>query len=163
MSSEQLWGTGRRLLGVYFIVMAAIGLPGVLTSLGVDNEWPEPWMAWIIPVTILSQSVIGLAAGWWLLRDWAPVQPEFGGSSSPPVVPTALQLLGVYLLVTGAVGTAGEMMSLLLNRGLWLYQLGSFVREVLTLAAGLLLCARCSAIAEWLAAHRDHPAPLGAR
>jgi hypothetical protein len=145
MSSEQLWVTGRPLLGVYFIVLAAVGLPSLLTPLGAQSIDVSPWL---IPVIVVSQCGVYLLAGLWLLRS-SPCS-DAGGTAWPrETLIAVLQVIGLYFIVHGVADAAGEMTTLMLDGGYMtsMWGLGRLSEAAARLGAGLLLAIEPAAVA----------------
>ena len=150
MPSDQLWITARRALGVYFLVSALAAVPGIFASLGAEPA--DGTSRWLLVVVFLGNSIVMGIAGWWLVRG-AVSRPD----TADPVWPDSglrivLQVLGVYFAVAGAVDLVQWIVPLLLMSGSFGFEAGHVAGAVATLAAGLLLVARPTAIAQRIAA-----------
>ena len=150
MPSDQLWIAVRRALGVYFLVSAAAGVPGGLASLGAEPT--DSTSRWLLPVVILGQMAVMGIAGWWLVRG-AVSRTENAETVWPPHgLRIVLQVLGVYFAVEGGLAVVEWIASGLLMSESWEFAAGKLVSAGARLAAGLVLVARPTAIAQRIAA-----------
>ena len=149
MPSDQLWITVRRALGVYFLVSALVALPGMLASLGAEPT--ESSSRWLLPVVFFGQSAVMGVAGWWLVRG-AVSRPD----TADPIWPHSglrivLQVVGIYFVVSGLVSVVEWSAALMLVERSW-FSVQHFAGAAAMLAAGILLVARPTAIAQRIAA-----------
>lgn len=150
MTSEQLWITVRRALGVWFVVTALIGAPQIFMSFAFEPA--EGTSRWLFPVTVVGQCGVALIAGWWLLRG-AAIGAEPGDPAWPHgSLKIVLQVLGIYFIVGGAAAVLEWGTALLLISKSWELAVGELAEAAARLAAGLLLVMRPSAIGQRIAA-----------
>jgi hypothetical protein len=102
MTSEDVWGIARRVLGVYFVVEGLLYAAGAIAMLGIVVPQGSSRAGYVS--ASLLQGVIGVVAGAVLLRgDIRLSGPTQIGVDSVALKRGTLQLLGVWFLVHGVM------------------------------------------------------------
>ena len=112
MTAEQLWHVAAKVLGAYFLVLGALYLPGAIVAGGMGL--PEGTSRAAFVALPIVQAAIALLSGFFLVRaagrmaspTSAPVDSESGTA-------VALQLLGVFFVVTNLSAAAGHAIDFL--------------------------------------------------
>ena len=149
MTSEQIWITTRRALGVYFVVTGLTTAPQIFLAFTV--EMPEGTNRWWMPMTVAGQAGILLIAGWWLARRAAIGAEIVDAGWLLGALKIVLQVLGVYFVVSGLVSVVEWSAALMLVERSW-FSVQHFAGAAAMLAAGLVLVARPTAVAQRIAA-----------
>ena len=150
MTSEDWWVVGARLLGIYFIVNGALTVTGAVMMLGVGL--PDETPRWVVVAAPLLQALISAGAGAWLVNRPAPRAParEVTGGDAHGSFRRALQLLGIFLLVSGASELADAAIGTYFISGEWHFRASRIASGVVSTSAGVLLLLKPTHIAERL-------------
>lgn len=150
MTSEDWWVVGARLLGVYFVVIGALTGTGALMMLGMGL--PDGTQRWVVVMTPLIQGMISAGAGVWLLSRSAvrPVHAQESGSPTNGTFRRALQLLGIFFLLTGASELATTAVDSYFVGADWQIRASNIASGLVNASAGGLLLLMPLRIAEKL-------------
>lgn len=152
MTSEDWWAVGARLLGVYFVVIGALAATGALMMSGMGL--PEGTQRWVVVTTPLIQGMISAGAGVWLLTRSAVgrgLAPE-SGVQTDGTFRRALQLLGIFFLVTGASDLAKIAVDSYFIGADWQIRASHLAAGAVSASTGALLLLMPARIAEKLSA-----------
>jgi len=139
VTSESVWRVARRVLGVYFVVEGLLYAAGAAAMLGIVVPEGSSRAGYVS--ASLLQGVIGVVAGVILLRgnsrpsDSAPIDVD-------PVALKrgALQLLGMFFLVQGAITFARAAGGAITVEAGWQFRTSEFTAAAVELvSAGLLI------------------------
>jgi hypothetical protein len=140
MTSEDVWGIARRVLGVYLVVEGLLRAAGAIAMLGIVVPAGSSRAGYVSAA--LVQGVIGIAAGIILLRSKSvhQGQPITLGTECVAVKRGALQLLGVFFLVHGATTFARAAVGVLTVQAGWTFRASELAAAAVELvSAGVLL------------------------
>lgn len=146
--SQSLWITARRVLGVYFLIIAALNVPTAIAVLGYEDAGIRRWALLIVP---LGQGLVALVAGWWLLRGSVSVAEEHNTESNPAFLAPVLLLMGMYFVVEGLSDAVAEIVEMYSFGEAWQIRTGNFAGAAVTLLAGVGLVTRPNTIARKIA------------
>jgi hypothetical protein len=150
MVSEYWWHVGARLLGIYFVVIGAMTATNGLMMLGMGlPEGTNRSMAVLTPVI---QGIISAGAGTWLATRSAIRSDLEQSGFSDLNVPfrRAMQLLGIFFLITGVSEFAKTAIDSYFISADWPIRASSVASGVVNATAGALLLLMPSTVAQKL-------------
>jgi hypothetical protein len=102
MTFEDCWQIGARLLGVYLVVLAGLYAVGAVGTFGIGL--PEGSNRLVFASIPALQGLVAGGAGFWLIRRSGAPAPASAreGIATGNWVTSALQLLGIFFVVSGA-------------------------------------------------------------
>jgi FtsH-binding integral membrane protein len=154
--TERNWlRVGAWLLGIYWLVVAAMSVPLVLLAAGTVTE---PYASkWLYVTTPLLQAVIATIAGLvlcrWSSRSMPTERAESSDHAGDSLVAPALQLFGVFALVDGSRDLAGLARRFSYSKP-WPTDLGEMLSAIVGVALGLALILRAGRLAVVLRRYR---------
>jgi hypothetical protein len=145
MTAEESWQLAKRVLGVYFLVQGFLYAAEALRLVGIVI--PEGSSKAGYATASLLQAAIALSAGGILLRGrmQSPASTAVPGGGAARHV--ALQVLGAFFLIQGAVALARPIVDVLLVETHWSLRAAGFASAAVELFAGAMLMTRPARVA----------------
>lgn len=138
MTFEEWWAIGARLLGTYLLVLAGLYAAGALTAFGIGL--PDGSNRLIVAGIPVLQGFVAAIGGLWLLRgSGRPPRTDGGAERSTGASVVPLQLLGIFLVVTGAAAVLGVVIHSYFVETDWQFRSADLVAGVIELGVGALL------------------------
>jgi hypothetical protein len=156
--TERTWfRVGARLLGIYWLIVAAQSIPQIFIAAGM-SEGPSCAPTWVFVAATSLQAIFAAIAGIFLCI-WPSRQPAEDPEASEhspgadSLVAPVLQLLGVATMVDGARALA-DLSRWFSYSQPWQIELGQILNAIVGVGLGVLLVLRASVIADALSRYR---------
>jgi hypothetical protein len=145
MTSQEAWHVARRVLGVYFVIHGLLYAAGAIAMVGIVLPEGSSRVGYV--TSVLLQAVIAAIAGIALLRGTVRRGDVDADVEPLGLKRSALQLLGIFFLVSGSSAFAKAAVDVLTIGAGWEFRVSQFATATVEIVCAVLLIARPNVVA----------------